>query len=126
MSKELLNRAVEAFNTRRYDAASALLAEGLADVVGREELFWLGLRDAADGYALVVARKLAPAEAKMVAAMEKLRHFGFRHEDLEVTSVLAGLRRGVEEIRMVQAGQKPFFDATLLPQIRQAARADNR
>lgn len=126
MSKELLHQAVKAFNNRRYDEATALLAKGLNDVVGRDELFWLGLHETAEGFDLVTGKQMARAEEKMIAAMEKLRHFGFRHEDLEVTSVLAGLRRGVEEIRLVRGGTKTVFDATLLPQIRLAARADSR
>ncbi len=61
-----------------------------------------------------------------VKAMEKLRHFGYRYGNVEVTSVLAGLRRGIEEIRSVEAGQKKMFDTTLLPQIKLSGSADER
>ena len=122
---DLLTDAVTAFNNRRYTDAVTFTSEGLAAAVGREELFWMGLHETSEAFELIMAKEMAPAEGKLVAAMEKLRHFGYRHRNLEVTSVLAGLRRGLEEVRAVKDGQKSLFDVSLLPQIKMAARADN-
>lgn len=123
---DLLNDAVTAFNSRRYDEAVALTAVGLREAVGREELFWMGLHETSQGFAFIAGEKLPQAEEKLVSAMEKLRHFGYRHRSLEVTSILAGLRRGLEEVREVRTGRRRIFDTTLLPQIKMAAKADNR
>ena len=41
-----------------------------------------------------------------------------------MTSVLAGLRQGIEEIRSVREKRKTNFDVTLLPNIKMAAKAD--
>ena len=122
---DLLNDAVIAFNTRRYDDAVTLTAVGLRNAVGRDELFWMGLHEASLAFSDIAGNKLADSESKLVASMEKLRHFGYRHQNLEVTSVLAGLRRGLEEVRAVRTGQRRIFDVTLLPQIKMAAKADN-
>ncbi|MBC8423801.1 hypothetical protein H8E07_06720 [bacterium] len=121
---DLLNEAVAAFNTRRYTDAVELTAAGLRQAVGRDELFWIGLNEACQAFAHIADNKLVPAEGKLVASMEKLRHFGYRHQNLEVTSVLAGLRRGLEECRAVRGGQRRIFDVSLLPQIKMAARAE--
>jgi hypothetical protein len=126
MSNDLLTRSVEAFNNRRYADSVALTAEGLKGAVGRDELFWMGLHEAAVGFELVTAKQPRKGEQKMIEAMEKLRHFGYRYENVEVTSVLAGLRRGIEEIRSVESGQKKMFDMTLLPQIKMSGSADER
>ena len=123
---DLLNDAIAAFNTRRYDDAVTLTAVGLRNAVGRDELFWMGLHEASQAFADISANKLPQSEGKLVASMENLRHFGYRHKNLEVTSVLAGLRRGLEEVRAVRGGQRRIFDLTLLPQIKMAAKADSR
>ncbi len=123
---DLLNDTVTAFNSRRYDEAVALTAVGLREAVGQEELFWMGLHETSQGFAHIADNKLPQAEEKFVSAMEKLRNFGYRHRNLEVTSVLAGLRRGLEEVREVRSGGRSMFDVTLLPQIKMAAKADNR
>ena len=123
---DLLTDAVTAFNNRRYDEAVALTAVGLRDAVGQEELFWMGLHETSQAFSHIAGNRLPQAEEKIISAMEKLRNFGYRHNNLEVTSVLAGLRRGLEEVRHVRAGRRNRFDATLLPQIKLAARADSR
>ncbi|MBU0741723.1 hypothetical protein KKG45_02775 [bacterium] len=122
---DLLTDAVTAFNNRRYTAAAELTAQGMRTAVGRDELFWIGLHEACQAFEHIADNKLAPAEGKLVAAMEKLRHFGYRYQNLEVTSVLAGLRRGLEEARAVRSGQRRMFDVSLLPQIKMAAKAKN-
>ncbi len=129
MTPELLDRTVNAFNNRRYAEAEKAAREAASlalSVGGRDALFWNGMCEACAGFALLMDRKFGPAEAKMAAAIEKLRNFGYIYSDLEVTSVLAGLRQGVEEIRHVRAKRKQQFDMTLLPSIRLAARATDR
>jgi|GEM_PF-1405772 len=116
--------AVEAFNTRRYDHAADLTAAMRASTVGKDEVFWLGLHETCRAFSLILAGELANAQPLLVAAMEKLRNFGFRHQELEVTSVLAGLRRGLEETRMVLDKEKRTFDLSLLPKLKMTARAD--
>lgn len=123
-TRNALTSMVDAFNARRYDDAEEHASAMLAEAVGRDELFWMGLRETCAGFAMVMDGKLKKADPVMVAAMEKLRNFGYRYLDLEVTSVLAGLRRGVEEIRFVGAGEKKMFDVSLLPKIKMSAKAD--
>lgn len=115
---------VEAFNARRYDRAADLAAAMRARSVGRDEVFWLGFHETCRGFSLVMVGELHNAQPLLVAAMEKLRNFGFRHQELEVTSVLAGLRRGIEESRMVLDKEKRTFDLSLLPKLKMSARAD--
>ncbi len=124
MNTELLHRTVETFNARRFDEAAALAADALAEATGRDELFWLGLRETCEGFAHVAAGRLSQAQPLMADAMVKLRNFGFRYHDVEVTSVLAGLRRAVEEIRTVGEGRRRAFDMSLLPRIRLSRKAD--
>jgi len=125
VNDDLLYSTIETFNGRRFAEAEQLASRALAGAVGRDELFWMGLRDACHGFSLVANGRLAGAEPVMVAAMEKLRNFGFRYRDVEITSLLAGLRRGVEEIRSVQVGQRRTFDMSLLPRIKMARKADS-
>jgi len=121
---ELLELAVNEFNTRRYVEAATAAREGsLLAPAGRDALFWSGLQEACVGFALLVEHKLGQAEVKMIAAIEKLRNFGYLYQDIEVTSVLAGLRLGVEEIRNVREKRKSQFDMSLLPSFRLVARA---
>lgn len=126
MSDDLLARTVSAFNARRFDDAARLAAQGMTGAVGRDELFWMGLHETAQGFALLMAERPAQGEKQMIAAMERLRVFGYRYQNIEVTSVLAGLRCGIEEMRAVSDGRKRRFDTTLLPQIKLAERADER
>ncbi len=124
MPSEILARTVEAFNQRHYAEAASAAGEGYAlTQPGRDQLFWAGLHETCAGFALLMDKKLGPAEAKMAAAIEKLRNFGYLYQEVEVTSVLAGLRQGLEEIRSVRGRQKTVFDVTLLPNIRLVARA---
>lgn len=121
---EQLERTLNEFNSRRYVEAAAAAREGsLLAPAGRDALFWAGLQETCVGFALLMERKLAQAEVKMVAAIEKLRNFGYLYQDVEVTSVLAGLRLGVEEIRNVRSKRKSQFDMSLLPSLKMVARA---
>jgi len=123
--EQILERTVAAFNQRHYAQAAVIAESGCQEAEGRDEAFWIGLHDTCLGFAQVMAGDLAPAEKKLVAAMEGLRNFGFRYQNLEVTSALAGLRRATEEIRAVREGNKKIFDLSLLPQLKLAAKADD-
>ncbi len=125
MSANNLARMITAFNLRRFEEAAAASAEGLAVAQGRDEAFWMGLNEACEGFALVDEYKWSLAERKLVAAMQKLRNFGFRYNNFEVTAALAGIRLSVAEIKAVRQKNKRVFDVSLLPQFRMAARADD-
>lgn len=125
MDNAILQQTVKAFNLRRFDLAARHTAEGLAGAQGRDEAFWMGLNEACEGYALIMRAELDQAEPKLVASMQKLRNFGFRYENFEVTATLAGVRLAVEEIRAVRSRRKRVFDVSLLPQMRLAAKADD-
>ncbi len=120
-----LNQTVAAFNIRRYDQAARQAAEGLAMAQGRDEAFWMGILETCEGFALLQAKKMPKAEQKLIGAMEKLRNFGFRYNNFEVTASLAGTRRCVEEIRLTRQHRSKVFDVSLLPQMRLAAKADD-
>ena len=120
-----LNNTVDAFNRRDFNEAVRQSAEGLAVARGRDEAFWMGLQDACEGYRLLAGKQLAQAEPRLVASMQKLRNFGFRYNNFEVTVALAGIRLALEEIRNVRGDAKRVFDVSLLPQLRLAARADD-
>ncbi len=122
----ILNKTIDAFNRRDFSEAARQSAEGLAVASGRDEAFWMGLLDACEGYEHLVGKRMLKAEAKLVASMQKLRNFGFRYNDFEVTAALAGIRNAVEEIRAVKQENKKIFDVSLLPQLRLAAKADTR
>ena len=116
---------ISAFNARRFENAAASSAEGLAVAQGRDEAFWMGLNDACEGFALLDQEKWPQAEGKLVAAMQKLRNFGFRYNNFEVTVALAGIRKVVEEIKAVRQDKNHVFDVSLFPQLRLAAKADD-
>ncbi len=120
-----LSKTVSAFNNRLYDQAAREAAEGLATAQGRDEAFWMGIMETCEGFAMLQKKQMLKAERKLVAAMEKLRNFGFRYNNFEVTTSLAGTRRCVEEIRMTRQLKSKIFDVSLLPQMRMAARADD-
>ena len=120
----ILYKTINAFNRRDYSEAVRQSTEGLALARGRDEAFWMGLVDACEGYEHLAGNRMLKAETKLVASMQKLRNFGFRHNDIEVTAALAGIRLAVEEIRAVKQENKKIFDVSLLPQLRLAARAD--
>lgn len=121
----ILDDLVEAFNARRYADAEVVAAEMLDEAVGRDELLWMGLRETCASFALISEGQYKKAGPILVAAMEKLRNFGYRYETLEVTSVLAGLRLGAEESRAVLAGEKAMFDMSLLPRLKLSAKAED-
>lgn len=125
MSDNYLANTVNAFNIRNYAGAVAASAEGLAMAQGRDEAFWMGLHEACEGFELLDSNKWMAAERKLVASMQKLRNFGFRYNNFEVTVALAGIRQTVEEIKAVRNKNKRVFDVTLLPQFRLAAKADD-
>ena len=120
-----LNNTIAAFNCRDFSEAARQSAEGLAMARGRDEAFWMGLLDACEGYQMLVSEQMAQAEPKLVASMQKLRNFGFRHNNFEVTVALAGIRLALEEIRTVRGDTKRVFDVSLLPQFKLAALADD-
>ena len=124
MNDNALQRLVRSFNQRHFDKATGHAADGLATAQGRDEAFWMGLMDACEGYEHLAGNRMLKAESKLVASMQKLRNFGFRYNDFEVTAALAGIRLAVEEIRAVRLDQKKIFDVSLLPQLRLAAKAD--
>ncbi len=125
MSDSSIEKTIKAFNARLWGEAVQQSAEGLAAAQGRDEVFWMGLHEACQGYALLDGNQLAKAERKLVASMEKLRNFGFRYNNFEVSGALAGIRLAVEEIRAVRNRHKKIFDVSLLPQLKLAARADD-
>ncbi len=125
MTDNHLEKTIKAFNARFWGESVQESAEGLALAQGRDEVFWMGLHEACQGYALLDKGQMAQAERKLVAAMEKLRNFGFQYNNFEVTAALAGIRLSVEEIRRVRDRHKKIFDVSLLPQFRLAARADD-
>lgn len=125
MTEMQMEKTIKAFNARLWGEAVQESAEGLAFAQGRDEVFWMGLHEACQGFALLDQGQLANAERKLVASMEKLRNFGFRYNNFEVTAALAGIRLSVEELRAVRNRQKKVFDVSLLPQFKLAARADD-
>ena len=122
---DVLNRTVSAFNNRNFAVASKLAAEGLAGAQGRDELFWMGLLEACEGYHLLSQKQMLEAERKLISSMQKLRNFGFRYRNFEITVALAGIRAGVERIRLVRDGKHKVFDVSLHPTLRLAAKADD-
>lgn len=124
LTEQILEATVAAFNRRRFAQAAELAAQGCQAAQGRDEVFWRGLEQMCRGFAFVLAGQFPASEPHLVAAIEKLRTFGFRYQNFDVPVALAGLRRVLEEGREVSAGRKRTFDVTLLPALRLAARAD--
>jgi hypothetical protein len=122
MQESILDALVTTFNRREFGRAADHAAEGLLRAEGRDEVFWLGLGEACEGYARLMNDEPDTAEHHFVTAMHNLRTFGFSHRGFQVTALLAGLRRCAEEIRLVRGQQKRIFDITLLPQLRMAER----
>ncbi len=125
MNDEALNRTITAFNGRKFTDAAHQAAEGLAGASGSDEAFWMGLNEACEGFMYLSDQKYAHAEQKLVSAMRTLRNFGFRYGNFEVTSALAGIRRVIEEIRLVRTNKTKIFDLSLLPRMKMAAKADD-
>ncbi|MEZ4389123.1 MAG: hypothetical protein R3D98_16380 [Candidatus Krumholzibacteriia bacterium] len=124
MQDTILAALVSAFNRRDFATAAAQAAEGLLHAEGRDEVFWMGLGEACEGFRDLMADRPDHAEKHFVAAMHGLRNFGFAYNGFQVTNLLAGLRRCAEEIRVVRGRQKRVFDITLLPQLRLAEKAE--
>ena len=125
MSNGILESTIKSFNQRLYKEAVRHSAEGLAVANGVDEAFWMGLHEACEAYEMLARNQIVQAETKLVASMEKLRNFGFRYYDFELTVALAGIRRALEEIRAVKAQPKRVFDVSIVPQFRLAAKADD-
>lgn len=123
MQDKILTELVSAFNRRDFIKAAAQANEGLLHAEGRDEVFWMGLGDACEGYAHLMNRRYDHAEQHFLAAMQNLRNFGFNYRGFEVTNLLAGLRRCAEEIRVVRSHGKRVYDVSLLPQLRLAEKA---
>jgi hypothetical protein len=124
MKESVLAELVSAFNRRDFDRAAAQAAEGLLQAEGRDEVFWLGLGDACEGYSALMGKRFDRAEQHFLVAMQNLRNFGFSYNGFNVTGLLAGLRRCSEEARQVQAQNKRSFDITLLPQLKLAQQVE--
>lgn len=124
MQERILAELVTAFNRRDFRIAAAQAAEGLLQAEGRDEVFWLGLGDACEGYAELLADRSDRAEQRFIAAMQNLRNFGYSYNGFNVTGLLAALRRCTEEIRLVRGQTKRVFDITLLPQLKLAQRVE--
>jgi len=119
-----LNLTVTLFNQRNYSAAARQAAEGLAIARGRDEAFWMGVMETCEGFVCLQKNDMLQAERILVSAMQKLRNFGFRYNEFEVTACLAGTRRCVEEIRATRQHEHKMFDVSLLPQMRLASKAE--
>ncbi|MFT5232510.1 MAG: hypothetical protein ACI9UK_000390 [Candidatus Krumholzibacteriia bacterium] len=119
-----LNLTVTKFNQRKYREAARQAAEGLATAQGRDEAFWMGVMETCEGFIYLQNNDMLQAERTLVSAMEKLRNFGFRYNEFEVTACLAGTRRCVEEIRATRQVEHKKFDVSLLPQMRLASKAE--
>jgi len=124
MQDRILAELVADFNRRDFARAASRAAEGLLRAEGRDELFWMGLGDACEGYRCLIAEDTERAERHMIAAMQNLRNFGYSHRGFQVTVLLAGLRRCTEEMRLVRGRRKRVFDITLLPQLRLAVKVE--
>lgn len=124
MQEPALAALVSAFNRRDFVTAAAQASEGLLQAEGRDEIFWMGLGEACEGYRWLLEGKQDRAEKHFVAAMHNLRDFGYAYEGFQVTNLLAGLRRCAEEVRLVRAKHKRVFDITLLPQLKLAVREE--
>jgi hypothetical protein len=120
MQEQFLAGLVTAFNRRDFQSAARLASEGLVHATGRDEVFWMGLHESCEGYRLLLAGNPDRSEHHMMIAMQNLRNFGYNYQGLQVTTLLAGLRRCVEEFRVVKAQDKRIFDVTLVPQLRLA------
>jgi hypothetical protein len=122
MQDRIMANLVSAFNRRDFAHAAGQAAEGLLHSKGRDEVFWLGLSEACEGFGALMDEQPQAAEQHLMAAMHSLRNFGYSYQGFQITVLLAGLRRCAEEIRLVRARQKRIFDITLLPQLKLAAR----
>lgn len=112
------------FNRRDFTRAAAQASEGLLQAEGRDEVFWLGLGEACEGFRWLLAGDADRAEQHLIAGMHNLRNFGYAYGGFQITVLLAGLRRCAEEIRLVRQQHKRVFDITLLPQLKLAEQVE--
>ncbi len=124
MQDTILVDLVSAFNRRDFARAAGQASEGLLRAEGRDQVFWMGLGEACEGFRDLMDDKHDRAEQHFVAAMHSLRNFGFTYHGFQVTNLLAGLRRCAEEIRIVRGRNKRLFDITLLPLLHLAEKAE--
>jgi hypothetical protein len=124
MQERILADLVTAFNRRAFAAAAQHATEGLLRAEGRDEIFWMGLGEASEGFRCLMAEQPDRAEQHFVAAMHALRNFGYAYQGFQITVLLAGLRRCAEEIRIVRQQHKRVFDITLLPQLKLAEQVE--
>jgi len=122
MQERILAELVAAFNRRDFRRAAGHAAEGLLRAKGRDEVFWMGLGEACEGFGCLLDDRADAAEQHLMVAMHNLRNFGYSYQGFQITPLLAGLRRGAEEIRVVRSRHKRVFDITLLPQLRLAVK----
>ena len=124
MQDQILAELVTHFNLREFAAAADRASEGLLRAEGRDEIFWMGLGDASEGFRCLMAEDSDRAEKHLIAAMHNLRNFGYSYEGFQVTVLLAGLRRCAEEIRIVRGQHKRIFDVSLLPLLQLAVQEE--
>ena len=124
MQENILAELVTAFNRRAFAKAAGYATEGLLRAEGRDEIFWMGLGDACEGFRCLLDDRPDVAEKHMIAAMHNLRNFGFSYDGFQITALLAGLRLCAEEVRLVRARNKRIFDISLLPQLKLAAQVE--
>jgi len=116
---DVLNRTVSAFNNRNFTLAGKLAAEGLASAQGRDELFWMGLLETCEGYDLLARKEMLESERKLIAAMHKLRNFGFRYRNFEITVALAG--GGLQLVGFAPAGSGMVLQQSVVVSVDEAA-----
>jgi len=109
---------VTVFNNREYETAHNLAAAQYQQSIEKDSLFWDGIREMCSGYIAINKGDLETAEPLLISAMGKLRNFGFKYGDFEITSALAGMRRGYDELRRVAENGGTVFDVTLLPKLK--------
>ncbi|MBT4291982.1 hypothetical protein HOD41_04770 [bacterium] len=109
---------VTAFNNRNYETAHNLAVAQHEQSIDKESLFWDGICEMCCGYIAISKADLETAEPLLVSSMGKLRNFGFKYGDFEITSALAGMRRGYDELRRVAENKGTVFDVTMLPKLK--------
>lgn len=113
-----LTAFVTAFNNRDYETAHNLAVAQHEQSVDKDSLFWDGICEMCSGFMAINKVDLETAEPLLVSSMGKLRNFGFKYGDFEITSALAGMRRGYDELRRVAENEGTVFDVTMLPKLK--------
>jgi hypothetical protein len=109
---------VAVFNNREFETAYIIASSQCEVSVDKDSLFWNGIREMCQAFNTINKGNLDTAEPLLISSMEKLRNFGFRYGDFEVTSALAGMRRGYDEIRRVTEKDNGTFDITVFPKLK--------